>query len=221
MDHRVGAMTDPNLRVVTISAGYGAGASIVGPRVAEQLGLPYLERVFSPSLVRAAAGGEGATREEHSARFLDRLVDSLAGIPLDLGAGAPQPVEDTNADEQVRNEMEAGIETLTRPPGGVVRGRGGMIVLRSCPSAFHVRLGGPRAARIRQAMRLTQIDEREATRRCDETDRARVLYLRRFYDIDADDPTLYHLVMDSTALPLELCTDLVMQAASGFWANLP
>ena len=135
MDERVTVMTDPTVRVVTLSAGYGAGASIVGPSVAERLGLPYLERVFSPSLVRAAAAGsEGTTREEHSARFLDRLVDSLAGIPLDLGAGAPQPVEDVNADEQVRNEMEAGIATLTRPPGGVVRGRGGMIVLRSCPN---------------------------------------------------------------------------------------
>ena len=90
-------------------------------------------------------------------------------------------------------------------------------MLRSCPSAFHVRLAGPRPARIHQAMRLTDIDEREATRRCDDTDRARVLYLRRFYDADADDPTLYHLVVDSTALPLGACTDLVVEAASAFW----
>jgi cytidylate kinase len=215
-------MTDPSVRVVTISAGYGAGASVVGPSVADRLGLPYLERVLSPSLVRATAGRAGdedATHEERSARLLTRIVDSLAAIPLDLGAGAPQPVEDVSSEEQVRNEMEAGIETLARPPGGVVRGRGGMVVLRSCPSAFHVRLAGPRTARIHQAMRLTQIDEAEATRRCDDTDRARGAYLRRLYDVDADDPALYHLVVDSTALPLEVCSDLIIEAAQAFWGT--
>jgi len=218
-------MTDPSVRVVTISAGYGAGASVIGPRVAERLALPYVARVLSPGLVRAsaAAGGVGgevvATHEERSARFWDRIVDSLAAMPHDL-AGAPQPVEEVGGEEQVRADMEAGIEALAKPPGGVVRGRGGMVVLRSCPNAFHVRLAGPRPARIHQAMGLTQIDEREATRRCDETDRARVLYLRRFYDVEADDPALYHLMIDSTALPLEACTDLIVQAASAFWATL-
>jgi hypothetical protein len=191
MDHRNGPMTDQSVRVVTISAGYGAGASVVGPSVADRLGLPYLERVLTPSLVRASAAEprEGdAEHEDRPARFLARIVDSLAGIPLVLGAGAPQQVQDVNTEEQVRNEMEASIESLTRPPGGVVRGRGAMVVLRSCPSAFHVRLAGPRPARIHQAMRLTEIDEREATRRCDDTDRARVLYLRRFYDADTIPP---------------------------------
>lgn len=217
-------MTDPSVRVVTISAGYGAGASVVGPSVADRLGLPYLERIMTPTLVRstaAAARDEPVEHEERSARLLSRLVDSLAGLPLDLGAGVPQQVQDVNAEEQVRNETEASIEALTRPPGGVVRGRGGMVVLRSCPGAFHIRLGGPRPARIRQAMRLTQIDEREATRRCDDTDRARTLYLRRFYDVDADDPSLYHLVLDSTALPLEACTDLIVEASSAFWGAAP
>ena len=215
-------MTEPTVRVLTISAGYGAGASVIGPRVAERLGLPYLERVLSPALVRAsvAAGGEPTgTHAERSARLLDRIVDSLASMPLNLGAGAPQPVEEVGVEEHVRTEMEAAIEALAKPPGGVVRGRGAMVVLRSCPSAFHVRLGGPRPARIHQAMRLTQIDEREATRRCDETDRARVLYLRRFYDTDADDAALYHLMLDSTALPLEACADLLIEAATAFWGT--
>jgi hypothetical protein len=50
-------------------------------------------------------------------------------------------------------------------------------------------------------------------RRLAETDRARPLYLRRFYDRDADDPALYHLMLDSTAVPLPVCADLIATAA--------
>ena len=51
-------------------------------------------------------------------------------------------------------------------------------------------------------------------RRVAETDRARSLYLRRFYDRDSHDPALYHLVLHSTVVPLAVCTDLIAAAAS-------
>ena len=209
--------TEASVRVVTLSAAYGAGASVVGPAVAERLGLPYLERVLTPALLRASADavGDDTPRDERSGRFLSRIVESLAGMPQAL-AGAPEPTGAV-AEEQVRGELEASIDALTRPPGGVVRGRGATAVLASCPTAFHVQLSGPREARIRQAMQLTHIDEAEAARRCKETDRARHLYLRRFYDVDADDPALYHLTLDSTAVPLPTCVDVIVEAASAFW----
>jgi hypothetical protein len=50
-------------------------------------------------------------------------------------------------------------------------------------------------------------------RRLAETDRARSLYLRRFYDRDSRDPALYHLMLDSTVVPLAVCTDLIATAA--------
>jgi len=42
------------------------------------------------------------------------------------------------------------------------------------------------------------------------TDRARAAYLRRFYDTDGNDPRLYHLIIDSTALALATCGDLIV-----------
>jgi hypothetical protein len=32
--------------VVTLSASFGAGGSVIGPRVAEELGLPFLDRAI-------------------------------------------------------------------------------------------------------------------------------------------------------------------------------
>ncbi len=37
----------PQYRLVTISAAYGAGGSVVAPALAERLGVPFLQRVTS------------------------------------------------------------------------------------------------------------------------------------------------------------------------------
>jgi cytidylate kinase len=86
-------------------------------------------------------------------------------------------------------------------------------VLRDSPRALHVRLDGPPAARAGQAARIEGVDLETAKRRLAETDRAREAYVRYFYGVDARDPALYHLVLDSTALAAELCVDLIARAA--------
>jgi cytidylate kinase len=37
--------------------------------------------------------------------------------------------------------------------------------------------------------------------------------VRHFYHVDARDPALYHLVIDSTAIPLGACADIIVEAA--------
>jgi cytidylate kinase len=46
-----------------------------------------------------------------------------------------------------------------------------------------------------------------------ETDRARHAYVRHFHHADARDPDLYHLVIDSTAVDLDACVELIALAA--------
>jgi cytidylate kinase len=95
----------------------------------------------------------------------------------------------------------------------VILGRAGAIVLRDVPAALHVRLTGPEERRIAQGMALEGVDRETAERHVEETDRARAAYVRHFYRCDARDAALYHLVIDSTAIPLDACADLVVEAA--------
>jgi cytidylate kinase len=204
-------------RVVTISASFGAGGTVVGPQVADRLGLPFLERILSPAMVRGASRGEAS--EERPERLISRIVDALAGMPFVLGASTPELTVALSPEEQVRGEVESSIRSLAETTGGVVLGRAGMVVLRGWRHAFHVRLDGPPDRRVRQAMRISGIDESEARRRCHETDRARRVYVKRFYDDDVDNLALYHLVIDSTAVTLDACTETILLAASAFWSD--
>jgi cytidylate kinase len=62
-------------------------------------------------------------------------------------------------------------------------------------------------------MRLEGIDRETAERRQEVEDRARIHYVRRAYGVDGEDPSLYHLMLDSTALDLDTCVDLIVTAA--------
>jgi cytidylate kinase len=97
--------------------------------------------------------------------------------------------------------------------GGVILGRGGQVILRGRPGVLHVLLGGPPEARIRQGMEIEGVDQKTAERRQQANDRARTEYVRRSYGVDPLDPDLYHLVLDSPALGLDTCVDLVVAAS--------
>jgi cytidylate kinase len=62
-------------------------------------------------------------------------------------------------------------------------------------------------------MELEGVDRETAERHLVETDRAREAYVRHFYGADPEDPRLYHLVLDSTALALDACVELIALAA--------
>jgi cytidylate kinase len=212
-------VTDP-ARVVTISATYGAGGTVVAPAVAERLHLPYLEHLVSNRVARQASTTDpGRDEPGRGGGMTRRLLATLAALPSVFGTGLPLPMEGITDEEQVRAEIEASIRTVAETSGGVLLGRGATMVLADTPGVFHVRLDGPSERRVRQSMTLAGVDATEARRRQHETDRARAAYLRRFYDTDGNDPRLYHLIIDSTALALATCGDLIVTAATTFWAT--
>ncbi len=96
---------------------------------------------------------------------------------------------------------------------GVILGHGAVAALRDDPRALRVRLTGPVDRRIAHAVGLGAADRETAQRALRRLDRAHADYLRQFYDVDIDDPTLYHLIIDATALPPEIVVDLIAAAA--------
>jgi Cytidylate kinase-like family len=199
--------------VVTLAAYYGAGGHVVGPRVAERLGVAFLDRGILRAVAERMRLPEEAAEEydeqRQEPRGIGRFLESLGRVPGPYGTA----VDDLHGDEaRYRSETE-GFLARASTSGGVLLGRGGMVVLRSVPHALHVMLGGPREARVTQAMILEGIDRSTAERRQDAHDRARVDYVRRLYGVDPDDPHLFHLRIDSTAVDLDTCVEVIVAAS--------
>jgi cytidylate kinase len=62
----------------------------------------------------------------------------------------------------------------------------------------------------------TRTPDREVERMLDDNDRARTAYVKHFYGADPADPRLYHLVIDSTRLPVPATVELIVVAARAF-----
>jgi cytidylate kinase len=202
---------------VTISAGYGAGGSIVAPEVARLLGLPLLDRAISS---RVAAQLQVSLREAEGAIIRRPLVDRFFSVLSPLAGGVLGAGTDATPHGTIPPPHEAAFfrhqaEAIMRDAlasGAVILGRAGGAAFSREPGVLRVRLFGAKEARIAQAARIEDVDILTARQRLPNVDRARAQYVHRLYCVSIDDPELYQLQIDSTALPLHACAELIAAA---------
>jgi hypothetical protein len=122
----------PSRPVVTLAAFYGTGGTVVGPRVAERLGVEFLDRGILKAvaermrLPEEAAAGYDEPQQEGG---IGRLLGSLARVPIS------DAVDSLVLDEhRYRVETEEFIAAAA-VSGGVILGRGGQVVLQSTPGS--------------------------------------------------------------------------------------
>jgi cytidylate kinase len=204
---------DPRIRLVTVSASYGAGGSVVAPALADRLGVAFLQRATTTAGGIGAAGpcAEPLTPDEARLTPAHWLIACLTSA---MPTGATQsPPPSSLRDENLRRHCEEGIRRLAGADAGVILGRGAAVVLGK-DRGFHVRLDGPPGLRAVQGAAIEGISEAEARRHLAAADRARGAYVRRLYRTDPADARHYHLSIDSTALPLDTVTEVILCALS-------
>ncbi|MUL40098.1 cytidylate kinase-like family protein [Streptomonospora sp. PA3] len=231
--------------LVTISAAFGAGGSVIGPALADRLDVPFVDRAI-PAAVARDIGCSLEDVLEHDDRAPTGLQRLLAGAAR-LPAVTPGSIDMTYVhavegsgrllfDEEFVERTEQVIHEVAGD-GGVILGRAGACVLADHPGALHVRLDGPAEGRLQQAAELREEahgpdsgrDPADADtsgeggaeqqwnpptmRDLRDNDRARSAYVRRFYRVDPASPSLYHVVLDTTAFELETCADIIERLA--------
>jgi cytidylate kinase len=207
------------VRLITVSASYGAGGSVVAPALADRLGLPFLQRVTTSEGHPAPPGpcDEQLTAEEIKATPVHRLLASFTeAMPT---GPTHSPPSSHHQEQHLRGHGEAGIYRVLAAGGGVILGRAAAVVLGK-DRGYHVRLDGPADRRVVQGAAIEGISEAEASARLRAADKARTAYVRRLYRTDPGDPSLYHLVIDSTAIPLDTVVELILVAARAHSAAL-
>lgn len=201
------------MTLVALSASYGAGGSRVGPALAERLGVPFVDRAI-PFAVSARLAVDVEYAERHDEQIGESLLERLLRGFIGQDVGAPLPIApDLTLEEDFRRATEEVLLAQAGSGEGVILGRGATIVLRDRPGVLRARLDGPADRRAAQAARLGGIGLEEAERARAQLDGAHAEYSQRFYDVDIRDSSLYHLVLDSTAIDLDTCAELLAAAA--------
>ncbi len=197
---------------VAISASFGAGGNVLGPDVAERLGLPFFDRAI-PAAVAARLAvpiEDAAAQDEKAPSTWARLARAFANMAVPM---APQNLDPGEDPDRFKEQTEGILRQIAATTGGVVLGRGAAVVLGGRPDVLRVRLQGEAEARAARVAVREGLDLESARRMQRETDEARDHYLRLFYRVRPGDPALYDLVVDSVRIPIEVCTELIVLAA--------
>ncbi len=209
------------MTVVAISAAYGAGGTVVGPELAKALGVEFVDRAI-PLAVAARLevpvdDAEAHDEETASTSWLDRILRGFTNT--DSSVPAPMPAE-TFTSEDFRQATEDVLLCQADTGHGVILGRASAVVLRDRSEVLRVRLDGPRERRTAQAMALGGLDREAAESALQRFDRTHAEYARRFYGADIRDPALYHVLIDSTAVELSACVEILALAARSLSASV-
>jgi cytidylate kinase len=198
---------------ITISSSYGADGDPIGREIAQRLGVEFFDRAIPVTVARELAVDpeEALAKDWYAPGRMERVLMALASVSFPFESDAQR--EFYGDPDTFRQATESVLRKIADGEGGVIHGRASMVVLANRPDVLSVRLDGPVEARILQASRQNHIDEAIARRDQKETDDARESYVRTFYRQSQNNSHLYHVVLDSTALSRQACTEIVLQAA--------
>jgi hypothetical protein len=184
------------MAILTISREYGSGGREIGHAVAEGQGYAYADRVSLLAAMHAADPRWerfGDEYDEHAPSLWERFDWSFRGYAALLQ----------------RYLLEAAAADRV-----VIVGRGGALLLAGVPTALHVRVVAPLAARIERIMRREHADHDSVRRLIERVDRERAGFIRAIYHRPWDDPALYDATYDTSLLdPPAVIQDLLPRLA--------
>ena len=205
--------------VITISRQFGSGGDAIGKRVCEALGYSYFDKNLMAQVASEAGISESDivdfSEDTYKMRgFLDRLLGrrrSAADAWTGHAAQRALPVEALDEAHSVHLIKDTIIEAH-KHDNVVIVGRGGQAILREQPGVLHVRIVAPLGARVLRVQSAENVSLDEATARVNRRDEAAAAYLERFYDIDWDNPLLYHLIINTGKWETEDAVQIILNA---------
>ncbi len=194
------------MAVVSISRQFGAGGKTLGEMVAHNLGYRFLfERQLDTLAVEAMkAVGE----ETEASSYHDLVVDLLTNLApsnfMDRWTGSSQYDEKQHLEALTRV-----IEHLADQDDVVMLGRGSQFILRRHPGTIRLLLVARMEDRIDFMVRNYEMEEQTAQKLIVDADKKRVRFLHQFYPGEPDEASLYHMVINTSMVPLETSTNQV------------
>jgi cytidylate kinase len=103
----------------------------------------------------------------------------------------------------------------------MIVGRGGQMILRRHPGVLHVQVIARFETRVYNVIQREGVKWREAAYRVRTADEQRAGYMRRFYNVDWLDSSLYDLVINTDRIPSDGAVEMIIQAARAVEATAP
>ncbi len=204
------------MAIITISRQYASGGSAIAALVARRLDWELIDHEFIDRVAQLAglSPEEVEQREERVPSFVERLARAMAGSAPELFlASGETAIVTPPSEEEIVRITEAVINQAVQHDRVVLVGRGAQAYLAQRSGTLHVYIVAPREVRVQRTMERLKVDRKEAERTVDQIDEGRRRYVRTHYRRQWEDPSNYHLVLNSGSLSYDRCAELIVEAA--------
>ena len=227
------------MTVITLSRQLGSQGHEIAAGVAQRLGLRLVDAATINQAAERAGVPQVALAElqhEGGRGMANQVLKALQTMPSTVLFATPSGSDKgesrvegmttlpfTGLFSPLVRPISASLDGYVRMVGLVIRGlaqegnvliagRGGQILLKDHAHTLHVQIVAPLAYRVETLMERQGQDKRTVQNRLRASDRARFDYLRRYHNADWLDPTLYHMVLNTGKVPVELAVELIIEA---------
>lgn len=185
-------------RIVTISREFGSGGRTIGKKVAEKLGIPCYDSELIQKIAEESGFAENYVKEagEYApGGFLSSVLANRAFGP-------------TNEDILWETQCLVIMELAEKGPCVIV-GRCADYLLQNKADCLKVFIHADMAFRAKRIVEVYGEREQSPEQRLRDKDKRRAAYHRFYTDMKWGDARNYHIALDSGALGIEKCADMI------------
>jgi cytidylate kinase len=200
-----------NCKVISISRALGAGGEEIGRDVAARLGFRFVdEEIVAGAAQKAGVSPEKIEKAERTPPLVERILQFMGTTAVEPAGYVPAPAHMSPAYEAL---IEQVIRETAAQGNVVIVAHGASIPLAGQSGILRVLVTGSPDSRVARLSKSGTNEDRKARKAIDDSDRERREYLQRFYNIRAELPTHYDIVLNTDVLPLSSAADIITTAA--------
>lgn len=202
--------------VITISREVGSGGRTVGRKLAEKLGVRYLDKALI---------GELTKQFNLSVSEIERIKGQKSNWLLDmLSRVAVQPRPEAFIDrsplqfdaflptsEDIFQCESAILKELAEKSSCVIAGRSGFFILKDQPNKFDIFIGASRAKRVERIMQRQRVNAAQAEEIIDKVDTSRENFVKTYAKTSRYDLRNYDLVVNMDKLTEDEAVDFILR----------
>ncbi len=184
--------------VVTLFEAYGAGASVIGPRLAAELGV----RWIAPSLLSEQL--EAADTRAAGSGLMTSILTAITG--------PQQPKYRSVEDSQLAHDIATSVHRALGDTGGVILGRNATVILGRDPRVLHVKLDGAVDDRVARAAHEARITAEQARARLVREDRSRAELALQLFGWDPRQTARFDVVVNTSTFGVDETVRMLVAA---------
>ncbi len=195
--------------VITISRQYGSGGRFIGRLLADELGIPFYDKEIIAEASENSGFAQGFIQENEQKM---KSMSSFAFMPSMWSGNIVNSFE--NVESKIYACEADAIEKFAKAGACVIVGRCADYVLRDKVKCLNVFIHADMPERVERIINMYHRadDAKKAERLIKENDRMRARHYRYYTDSEWGDCKNYHITLNSTAIGVEKCAQILKNA---------